>query len=339
MSLGARVRTVATALAVALAALAAGCGEKSERGLGTSEQVDVALDFYVNPDHVGILQALDRGYFREAGLAVHTEVPSDPAAPIKQVAAGRADLAVSYEPEVLLAREEGLPVTAIGALVQEPLTSMISIGDERITRPRDLAGKRIATAGIPYQTAFLDAMLQEAGLSRDEVQQVDVGLNLLPAILSGRVDAILGGFKNVEGVDLQERGKDPTVVPVNELGIPTYDELVLVANSDSLDENRDTFRLFLAALERGTRNAASDPGGATDTLLRANPDLDPKLTAAEVKATLPLLLQRGGSQYAFMDARLWQEFAGFMTDEELIGAPPAIDDVITNELLPSSPSD
>jgi putative hydroxymethylpyrimidine transport system substrate-binding protein len=251
------------------------------------------------------------------------------------VAAGRVDLAISYQPEVVLARDQGLPVIAIAALVDRPLTSLISLPEAGIEDPADLRGKTIATAGIPYQVEFLDAILGEEGLSLDDVTRVDVGLGLLPAVLSGRADAILGGFRNVEGVDLAERGRNPRVVPVDRLGIPTYDELVLVANSDRVAEDPELLRLFVAALERGTRDAVADPQTATEAILAAGDGLDPELTRAEVRATLPLLAQRGGSSpYGYMDAREWERFAGFFADRGLISTRPDAEELRTNALLP-----
>ncbi|MGH2963050.1 MAG: ABC transporter substrate-binding protein [Solirubrobacterales bacterium] len=331
------MRRLSIALVVALVAVAAGCGEREEPedGGAAPEQFDLALDWFPNPDHAGIYEGLERGYFEDAGLAVRPQIPSDPAAPIKQVAAGRADLAVSYEPEVMLAREQGLDVIAVAALAREPLTSLVSLGKESIDDGRDLDGKRVATAGIPYQDAYLRAILEQGGLSDDDVEQVDVGLNLLSPLIAGKVDATLGMFWNVEGVELAQRGDDPTVVPVDELGIPTYDELVLVASRERVAEDPEAIRLFLAALERGTRDAAEDPAAATASLLRANDDLDPKLTRAQVDETLPVLVPgKRGRPYGFMDPAEWREFAGFMVDEDLIGTAPPIDDMLTNELLP-----
>ena len=327
-------RRVVALLLVLIATVAAGCGEKSEDGQASAQDFDLALDFFINPDHVGIFQALDAGYFEDAGLNVTPRVPSDPSAPIKQVAAGQADLAISYEPELMLAREQGLDVVAVGAIVQQPLTSMIWLGDSGITSVADLKGKTIATAGIPYQAAFLEKILRDAGLTIDDVSQVDVGLNLLPAILSGRADALMGAFLNVEGVELERRGKDPAIMPVNELGIPTYDELILVASGEQLREDPEAIRLFIAALERGTRDAAVNPEGATEVLLSASEDLDPGLTAAEVQRTLPLLLPVAGGQYGFMDPAKWNEFAGFMTEEGLTEQLLDSGELLTNELLP-----
>ncbi len=148
--------TAAVALALSVAALAAGCGEKSEDVTpGNPQPFDVALDFYVNADHAGLYVAIERGYFRDAGLDVRPRVPSDPSAPIKEVAAGRVDLAISYEPEVLLARDQGLPVKAVAAVVPTPLTSLIWLQGSGIRKVKDLRGKTVATAGIPYQEAYL----------------------------------------------------------------------------------------------------------------------------------------------------------------------------------------
>ena len=328
--------TAALALALALAALAAGCGEKSEDVTAASPQrYDLALDFYVNADHAGLYTALDRGYFRDAGLDVRPQVPSDPAAPIKEVAAGRVDLAISYEPEVLLARDQGLPVKAVAAVVGVPLTSLIWLEGSGIGEVKDLRGKTVATAGIPYQTAYLEAILERSGLSTDDVEVVNVQQGLLPAILSGRADATLGGFLNVEGVDLRLRGKGPTVIPVDELGIPSYDELVLVANSDRLEDETQNIRLFIAALERGTKAAVADPSAAIDAVLDAGQGLSRRFTAAEVRRTLPLLLPKNGTHpFGYMDPERWQRFAQFFADEGLIEALPSSGEVLTNDMLP-----
>ena len=328
-------RTAALALIVAAAVVAAGCGEKSEDVTpGNPQPFDVALDFYVNADHSGLYEGIDRGYFRDAGLDVRPQVPSDPSAPIKEVAAGRVDLAISYEPEVLIARDQGLPVKAVAAVVPTPLTSLIWLKGSGINDVKDLRGKTIATAGISYQAAYLQTILERSGLSTNDVNVVDVQQGLLPAILSGRADAMLGGFLNVEGVDLRLRGKKPTVTPVDRLGIPTYDELVLVANSDRLGDETQNVRLFIAALERGTKAAVADPPAATRAVLDAGKGLNPRFTAAEVRKTLPLLLKTGDKPYGYMDPKQWQRFAQFFADRGVIKAVPSTGDVLTDDLLP-----
>jgi len=328
-------RIAAVAAIAALAVGVAACGEKEDVVTSSpDERIDLMLDFYVNPDHAGIYMALDRGFFRRAGLDVQPRVPSDPSAPVKQVAAGRADLAVSYEPEVLLAQEQGLDVIAVAAIVDQPLTSLISLPAAGIEKPADLRGKTIATAGIAYQSDYLATILGGAGLTSADVTEVSVGFNLLPALLGGRADAILGGFRNVEGVDLAQRGEDPRVVPVNELGVPTYDELVLVAKGSRVSEDPDELRLFISELAKGTRAAIADPAAATQAILAAGQGLDPALTRAEIDATLPLLARERGRPFGYMDGEEWSTFASWMAGNGLISEVPSEDEMFSNELLP-----
>lgn len=338
-------RVPSTALVAALIALALGlsaCGEKSENVTGETQPFRLALDFYPNPDHAGIYMAQKLGYFEDAGLDVSINAPADPSAPIKQVAAGQADLAISYEPEVMLAREQGLDVVAVGALVNRPLTSMIWLKKSGIKGIGDLRGKTIATAGIPYQNAFLKTILARANLSPSDVKAVNVGFGLLPALVGGSAQAMLGGFSNVEGVDLSHRGKDPVVTPVDRLGVPTYDELVLVARRKQVEEDPQAIRLFIAALARGTAAAAKSPKAATKAVLEANHDLEPKLTEAEVKRTLPLLTQQAfepsgsGRPYGYMDPAEWARFIGWMRDNGLISSLPSPGEALSNAYLPGN---
>ena len=330
---------VLAAALLAAALLLAGCGEKEEDGQADRDKVSLMLDFYPNPDHAGIYVAQERGFFRDAGLDVSIAQPTDPAAPIKQVAAGQVDIAISYEPEVLIARDEGLPVVAVASIVDEPLTSMIWLPESGIRGPADLAGRTIATAGIPYQEGYLATILEGAGITTDEVKTANVGYNLLPAVLSGRADAMLGGFRNVEGVDLRLRGRRPTVIPVDRLGVPTYDELVLVANEDTIEEDPEPLRLFLAALERGTDAAVEDPQAATAALLAASPGLDQTLTAAQTEETVPLLARDDGELYGTLDTERWEEFAAWMRDNGLIESLVPADEAVTNDLLPGGVPD
>jgi putative hydroxymethylpyrimidine transport system substrate-binding protein len=323
------------AAAVALGLSACGSGDEPSTGSATDPApFTLDLDWYVNPDHAGIYSALDRGFFKQQGLDVQPEVPSDPSAPIKEVAAGRADLAVSYEPEVLLAQDKGLDVQAVGTIVDQPLTSLISLQKANIAGAADLQGKTVGTAGIPYQSDYLETILQAAGLPSSAANEVNVGLNLLPTLIAGRVDAILGGFRNIEGVDLQQRGLNPRIVPVDQLGVPTYDELVLVARRSTVEDHPEAIRSFIAGLAEGTSYAIAHPQEAANAVLSAGKGLDAMQTRAEVDATLPLLAGVQGRPYGLMDPDQWRGYAEWMTEHDLISSAPRTSDVLTNELLP-----
>ncbi len=328
-------------LAPLLALLCAGalgaCGEKEETlGPGGGSELELMLDFFPNADHAGIYAAEAGKHFDNAGLDVKIRQPSDPAAPIKQVAAGRVDLAVSYEPEVLRARDEGLNVVAVAALVRKPLTSIISLPSAGIRAPKDLKGKTVGTAGIDYQSAYLREILLEAGVDPKTVKERNVGFGLSPALLAKRVDATLGGFWNYEGVELELKDRDPRIIRVDDAGVPTYDELVIVANEDALERDGQRIRAFIGALARGTKDLEEDPEGAIDGLLKANPDLDPELQRAAVKVTLPLFGPARGKPFGHLAPKEWQEFATWMSENRLITEVPDATGAFTNDLLPGA---
>ena len=329
-------KPAAIAVAVVIALVLSACGAKSEDVDPTTEAFSVALDWYPNPDHAGLLVAQDAGYFKDAGLDVSLDAPSDPSLPIKLVAAGKVDLALSYEPEVLLAREQGLDVVAVGAVVNRPLTSMIWLKKSKIKRVADLKGKTVSTAGIAYQQAYLKTILARAGLSENDVKQVSVSQGLVPSIVSGSAQATLGPFWNIEGIDLKMSGQKPVINPVDKLGVPTYDELVLVARGETVKDDPDSIRLFMGALARGTAEAAAKPNEAIASVTAANDALKPKVTAAQVKATLPILDNKTKARpFGYMDSSDWQLFINWMVENGLLENPARSVDALTNELLPT----
>ena len=329
---------LAPLLATALALLVlAGCGEKEDAlEPSGSKRVELMLDYFPNADHAGIYAAQAGGHFEQAGLDVEIRQPPDPAAPIKQVAAGRVDLAISYEPEVFRARDQGLAVVSLAAIVQEPLTSIMSLPKAKIRRPADLRGKTVGTAGIDYQTAYLRTILADAGVPEDSVKERNVGFGLTPTLLTGKVDATLGAFWNYEGTELRLAGKRPQIIRIEDAGVPTYNELVLVANEDALERDASKLRAFIGALSRGTRDLREDPDQAIEGLLEANPDLDPELQRAVVEVTLPLFFPPEGEPYGWQDPDQWDAFSAWMKDNDLLEQPPDPLSAYNNELLPGA---
>jgi putative hydroxymethylpyrimidine transport system substrate-binding protein len=329
-----RAATVAAALAVVALATSA-CGEKRERVTPAGERtVTVMLDWFPNADHAPIYAAEAAGYFRQAGLRVVLRAPSDPSAPIRRVAAGRVDLAVSYEPEVFRAVDRGLRVRSVAALVQRPLTSLVWLPRARIRGPRDLAGKRVGYAGIDYQRAYLEAIVAAAGVDPAQVRVRNVGFGLAPALLTGKVDAVIGAFWNYEGVQLRLARRDPQVLPVDRAGVPSYDELVFVANADALARDRAKLRAFLAAVARGERLTRREPDFAVRALVRANRDLDRRLQTAAVKATLPAFAPPRGRPWGWQDPAEWRDFGGWLHERGILRRAPDPTAAYTNELLP-----
>jgi putative hydroxymethylpyrimidine transport system substrate-binding protein len=330
-------RLTVVLLAAACAVAVAACGEKTEStGPAKRESVRLMLDFFPNADHAGIYAAQGTGAFDRAGLDVSIQTPSDPSAPLKLLAAGRVDLAISYEPELLLARDQGQPLVAVGALVQKPLTSVMSIGRRAISSPKELAGKTVGTAGIPYQSAYLKAILGDAGVDPSTVKEVNVGFNLVPAMLSGRVDATLGAYWNYEGIQLQQQHKRPKIIRMENAGVPTYDELVIVARQRDLEtEGGAKVRRFMRALAQGMKALKADPNTGIAPLLRANRDLDRRLQEASVRATMPVFFPADTSKpFGFMNPAEWATYGDWMARNRLLRKPPDAARALTNEFLP-----
>jgi len=322
-------------MATVLALSACGGGSSSTAG-GSVRKTTVLLDWDPNPDHVALYQAREAGYFKDAGLDVTLQSPSDPSDPTKLVSTGKVDLGISYEPETIIAGSQGLDVTSVAALIPTALTSVIATDKSRVRSIADLAGARVATAGLATQDAFLKTILAQNHVDEGSVKKVDVGQDLIAAMVTGNVDATLGGFRNVEAVQLAAQGRKPTVIPVTDAGVPNYDELVVIAKASRLKSDpayRQLVRDFLAALARGNAAAVTDPSTATATITKVAEGYDPAVLPRMVDATVPLLRNPAG--FGHEDPAAWQSFADWMSAQHLIDKPVRAADVVSNGYLPA----
>ncbi|HEX3057308.1 MAG TPA: ABC transporter substrate-binding protein [Gaiellaceae bacterium] len=301
---------------------------------GGQQKVTLTLDWTPNPDHVGIFDAQATGLFAQAGLDVAVHSPSDPTAPLKLVGVGRSDVAVSYEQELFFAAAKKLPVVAVAAVVPQPLNSFMAI-DPEVKSVHDLKGRTIGITGVPSDYATLDTALHSVGLTRKDVKVVTVGYNLLPALLAHRVDAVLGVYRNVEGIQLQLRGLHPAIIPVDRAGVPTYDELVLVANKTRLRDEpgyRSEVRRFVAAFLAGTADARRHPARALAILEKVTAS-DRRFLARATPATLRLLT--GPDGVGCISVGAWQRFGDWMRAQRLLKAAIPAASVVDASFLPS----
>ena len=285
-----------------------------------ADKLTVLLDWYVNPDHAQLIIAREKGYFADAGLDVELIAPSDPNDPPKLVAAGRADVAVTYQPQLVLQVDQGLPLKRFATLVATPLNCLVTLEDGPIHKLADLKGKKIGYSIAGFEDTLLSVMLRKNGLALSDVTLINLNFSLLPALLSGQVDAVIGAYRNVELVQMAAQNKPGRAFPVEEAGIPLYDELILVARDDHLGDGR--LPRFVAALERATAFLHNHPDQAWDAFAKAYPDLGDAQNRQILTLTLPRFAQSPGA----LDPARYARLSRFMAEEKLIKASrPAAD--------------
>lgn len=327
----------AAALAV-LVSLLVGCGGGSADNAAVTippndlERVGVVLDGHVGPANVALRIAERRGLFEEAGFEAEVADPVIPANTILYVADGINDFGISQEPQVVIGKAKGAPIVAVASLVPRPTAALIWLRDSELRRVVDLRGKTIAVTGIPYQKELLRAALARAGLTFDDVKLRLVHYSLMNALRTHKADAIFGASSNIEGAMLKAQGLDPVVRPVQGLGIPSYEELVVITREDRLRENPESVRDFLATLDRGFEVAEGSPEATVRWILKdteRNHTAGAKATRASLEATLPLL-----SHDYRMNLRRARKLIDWMYARGMIDEKPAADELFTNEYLP-----
>lgn len=325
---------ITAGLAVSMPAARAARAARAQGGTA----VTLALDWYPNANHAGIYVAQDRGYFAEAGLEVEIVVPSDPTTVLQTVGAGRDTFGISYQSEVLFAREQEVPVVSVAALVQHPLNSLMVLADSPIRTPADLAGRSVAVTGLPADEAFLRTMLEEAGLTLDDVEVINVGYDLLPSVFSRRADAVIGVYWTHETILAEREGYPVRYLRVEEWGVPDYYELVLVTGESIPDGDEEMVRAFLGALQQGYEGAIADPEAALDLLIAESPDLVREVELEGLELLMPLWTENGTIPFGQQTAERWEAFGEWLKGEGLLAEDVEIAAAWRGDLLPGATS-
>ena len=254
-----------------------------------ADKLTVILDWFINPDHGPLIIAEEKGYFAAAGLDVEIIAPADPATPPKIVAAGEADLAVSYQPQLHLQVAEGLPLTRVGTLVATPLNCLLTKADGDIKSIADLKGRKIGYSVAGVEEALMTAMLAPHGLTLADVEMINVNWSLSPAVMSGQVDAVLGAFRNFELTEMRLKGVEGRCFYLEEEGVPVYDELIYVANREKLADpaHANAIRRFLAATEQATHYMINHPEQSWQIFSATSAELQDELNQQAWTDTLP----------------------------------------------------
>lgn len=286
-----------------------------------AQKLTLMLDWYVNPDHAPIMVAQQTGAFKAQGLDVTIIPPSDPALPPRLVAAGKVDLAVTYQPQLHFFADQGLPLVRVGTLIDSPLNTLITL-DKSVHSPADLQGKTVGYSVSGIEQATLAAMLQHDQRQLSDVKLVDVNFQLTSALLTGKVDAVIGGYRNIEALEVKLQGKDPVVFNVEDYGVPAYDELILVANRDSL--NKPAIKKFLIALKQGNDYLQAHPEESWRAFAKLHPELNTGLNRQAWVKTLPLFAR----DPARLDRQRYRQYETFLFNHGLIKKITPVNDYV-----------
>jgi len=285
----------------------------------TKDKLTVLLDWFVNPAHAPLVVAKARGFFDKSGLDVDLVAPADPSAPPRLIAAKQADLALSYQPNMQMQVAEGLPLTRVGTLIATPLNCLVALADGPVKTLADLKGRTVGFSVGGFEDVLLGTMLKSVGLSLSDVTLVNVNFALTPSLLAGRVDAVIGAFRNFELHEMALAGKEGKAFFPEEHGVPPYDELILVTHHDRTSDKR--LRRFIDALELGTLALLNDPVGSWNLFIAAYPSLNDALNKAAWNDTLPRFAQSP----AALDHGRYERMAAFLQQMGVISAPmPAL---------------
>lgn len=292
------------------------------------DQMTLLLDWYINPDHGPIIIAQEKGFFAEVGLEVEIIAPADPSDPPKMVAAGNADLAVSYQPQLHLQIHEGLPLQRVGTLVATPLNCLMVRADGPISSPADLKGRKVGFSVSGVEEAVLGRVLSTYGLSLSDVELVNVNWSLAPALMSGQVDAVIGAYRNIELNQMAVEGVQGRCFFVEEEGLPPYDELIYVAHRDNMD--RDKLKRFLAATEKATQYIVNHPQGSWEVFSGSSVELQDELNERAWADTIARFALRP----AAMDAGRYSNFEAFLHDNGLVPSINPVNEITLDLTAP-----
>ncbi|RMF87692.1 MAG: ABC transporter substrate-binding protein [Nitrospinota bacterium] len=297
------------------------------------DQVRLRLDWTPWSLHTFLFVAQKHGFFAEENLKVNIYVPSNPEDTLKLVAVGQDHFGLSYQTDTILARAAGIPVVSIAALVQHPLNVLMALKDAGIRSPADLKGKKIGSPLIPSDDVYLETVAQRVGLSKDDYKVVDVGFNLVPSLLSGQVDAVIGAYFVWEKVQIELEGKEVVIFRLQDYGVPDFYESVLLTSEKLLRTQPDLVRRFMRAAVRGMRYTIAHPEEALAILLERNPDLRPELARRALHALIPLM-QDGVPKLGWQTAEKWQRLQDYMYTHKLLRKKTPVAEMFTNDYLP-----
>jgi len=289
-----------------------------------AQKLTLILDWFPNVDHLPIYVARHQGFFADEGLEIEIISPSETSDALKLAAAGKVDLAVSYEPQTIIAAARGLDIVVVGRLIEHPLTTLLFLKGKGIKTPQDLEGKKIGYTVPGLMDVLLDAFTRLNGIQQYEA--INVGFAIVQSLAAGKVDAVMGPFKTYETVTMAHKGYEVGYFELEKWGIPDYDELVFVTSKKTLNKKQAALKAFQRVIARAIEYVRKNPPTALKNYIKQVPQADIKIETEAFQLTLPYY-----ATHQKLDVKRWQEFADFALQYGLIEKKVDVTNVLWTE--------
>ena len=301
-------------------------------GCGNEKELSLALDWYPNSNHAGIYSAIDEGFFDEEGIKLSVYTPSDPTAIISSVASGRDDFGLSYHPDILQAQSAGLEIVSVLSISQHPLNSIMTLKKSSIKNPSDLKGKVVGYPGIPSNKAMLETVLSSQNININDVETVDVGFELVKALVSGSVDAIIGAYWTHESIVMELQGYEIEIMRLEEWGVPDYYELILITNKSFLEENKSDVEKVVNSFKKGYEFSIINPQESITSLISIAGEeiVEEDVERAGVELLIPMW-QSNNLPFGHQDISKWEETYEWMYQNNFLEKELIIENLFIDE--------
>ena len=301
-------------------------------GCGNEKELSLALDWYPNSNHAGIYSAIDEGFFDEEGIKLSVYTPSDPTAIISSVASGRDDFGLSYHPDILQAQSAGLEIISVLSISQHPLNSIMTLKKSEIKNPSDLRGKVVGFPGIPSNRAMLETVLANQNININDVETVDVGFELVKALVSGSVDAIIGAYWTHESIVMELQGYEIEIMRLEEWGVPDYYELILITNKSFLEENKSDVEKVVNSFKKGYEFSIKNPQESITSLISIAGEeiVEEDVERAGVELLIPMW-QSNNLPFGHQDISKWEETYEWMYQNNFLEKELIIENLFIDE--------